>query len=150
MANVDILDSHGTTKTVATETVSGVEMQVSKLGIAGEAATVLFQDKVLRSDTFTTTANGATQDISKQGHSKFGAQVTKTGAVTSWTVVLEISLDGTTFTTVLTHTNVAGAGGDGLMVFSLSPAPALYWRLRCSAISLGGGTNVIAKGLSLP
>lgn len=96
-----------------------------------------------RSDTFTTTANGTTLGDGFQNWKYFTLSVRQTGTVTSWTVVLEVSLDNTTFSTVLTHTNVTGSG---VVVFAADaiPRPVLYMRARCTAIVLGAGTNVIS------
>lgn len=95
-----------------------------------------------RSDTYTTTANGTTVDVHTSPVKYFTLQVTSTGVVTSWTVVLEGSLDGTNFTTILTHTDVIG---NGVVVFiGASTASCLYFRSKCTAIVLGAGTNVIA------
>lgn len=103
---------------------------------------------VNRGDTFAATGNGATVDATAAPVKSFALQVTATGAVTSWTVVLETSLDGTTFTVALTHTNVTGSGVT--VVTGAALTPSLYWRVRCSAIVLGGGTNVVAAALGMP
>lgn len=101
-----------------------------------------------RADTFTTTSNGTTVDVHLAPLKSFTLSVKATGSVTSWTVVLECSLDNTNFTTVLTHTNVTP--GDGVAVFSgTSLAPCMYFRSRSSAITLGAGTNVIATILGM-
>lgn len=96
-----------------------------------------------RNDTFTTTANGTTLGDGFQNWKYFSLSVQQTGTVTSWTVVLEVSLDNTTFSTVLTHTNVTGSG---VVVFAADaiPRPVLYMRARCTALVLGAGTNVIS------
>ena len=101
-----------------------------------------------RSDTFTTTTNGTTIGDGFQTYKHFALQVDQTGAVTSWEVVLEGSLDGTTFTTLLT---AVSATDNGKVIFPASGiiTPVLYFRARCSAIVLGGGTNVIAKILGV-
>lgn len=94
-----------------------------------------------RSDTFTTTGAGTTVDCSSSPKKFFTIQATATGAVTSWSIVLEGSLDNVTFTTLLTHTNVdPGSGG---AKFSTAGTPFLYFRSNCTAFVLGGGTNVI-------
>lgn len=101
-----------------------------------------------RSDTFTVAANGTTVDKSAAPLKSFALAVKATGAVTSWTVVLECSLDNTNFTTVLTHTNVTPADGQALFA-GTSLTPCMYFRSRVSAITLGGGTNVIATILGM-
>lgn len=100
-----------------------------------------------RSDTFTATGSGTTVDSHLAPVKYFSLSVAETGTVTSWTVVLECSLDDTTFTTVLTHTNTSGSGAT---VFGGTTAfPCLYFRSRASAITLGAGTNVIATILGM-
>lgn len=95
-----------------------------------------------RSDVFTTTTNGTIVNVSASPVKYFALQVNQTGTITSWTVVLEVSLDGTNFTTILTHTNILG---DGMTVYiGTLTASSLYFRSRCSAITLGAGTNVTA------
>lgn len=94
-----------------------------------------------RADTFTATGNGVTVDASAAPVSAFGIQVQATGAVTSWDVRLEGSLNNSTFTTILTHTNVTG---DGVVLWSGSlEAPTLYFRARAAGLVLGGGTNIV-------
>jgi len=96
------------------------------------------------SSTFTSALTGSATSLS--GCQKyFSLQVVATGAVTSWTVVLELSIDGTNYTTVLTHTNADVAA----VKFLTTPAPALYMRARCVAIVLGAGTNVVAKFIGM-
>ncbi len=99
-----------------------------------------------RTDTYTTTANGTTVDVTANPVKYFGLQVIQTGTVTSWTVVLEGSLDGATWTTILTHSSTIGS-----TVWQAAPAnnPVRYFRSRCSALSLGAGTNVIAYILGM-
>lgn len=96
-----------------------------------------------RQDTFTGATNGTTVDVHTAPVKYFSMSVVETGVVTSWTVVLECSLDNSNFTTVLTHTNTSP--GTGSIVFGGTTAfPCLYFRSRTSAITLGSGTNVIA------
>lgn len=99
-----------------------------------------------RSDTYTTTANGTTVTVATFPLKYFSISVAQTGTVTAWDVRLEVSLDNTTFTTVLTHTNVTGSG---VSLNYVSPWPTLYFRSRCAAITLGAGTNVIATILGM-
>jgi hypothetical protein len=103
-----------------------------------------------RSDTFTSTGNGTAVDASTRPMRSFALQVTGTGATpTSWTVVLEGSLDGTTFTTLITHVN--GTNGNGATAWGDAvDTPVLYFRSRVSALSLGSATNIIALVLGVP
>lgn len=100
-----------------------------------------------RSDTFTTTANGTTLGDGFQTWKHFSIQVDQTGVVTLWDVRLEGSLDGTTFTQILQHTNATGTGVTVWQAAGLAQ-PVLYIRARCAGLTLGAGTNVIAKILA--
>lgn len=107
------------------------------------------QSYAQRSDTYTGTGNGTTVDVSTAPLSTFAISVKGTGAAaTVWTAVLEGSLDGTNFTTILTHTNVTG---DGLSLFiGTAFAPARYFRSRVSALTLGSATNIVIAILGVP
>lgn len=96
-------------------------------------------------DTFSTLATGTTIDASAQAVSKFGLQVTtKAGStLTSWTVVLEGSIDSTNFATLLTHSK--GTDGDGGIVFSgANQFPVLQFRSRCTAFTQSTTTSTSA------
>lgn len=99
------------------------------------------------SDTFTTTANGTTVDASTAPIKYFSMQCKGTGAApTTWSVVLEVSLDNVNFTTAITHAN---ADGDGAVKALTTPLPARYFRSRCTALTLGGATNVVTTILGV-
>lgn len=101
-----------------------------------------------RADTYTTTSSGTTVDASLAPVKSFTIAVKATGAVTSWSVVLECSMDNVNFSTVLTHSNVTP--GDGQTLSSgTSLFPCLYFRSRSTALVLGGGTNVVATILGM-
>jgi len=93
------------------------------------------------SETFTATGDGTTVRIGGMAARAYSLQVKATGSVTSWTVVLEVSLDDTNWTTVATHDN--STPGDGLMIASTSDMPSGYVRARCSALTLGAGTDIV-------
>lgn len=95
--------------------------------------------------TFTAAASGTTQ-FTGYPVSKFGLQVKNTGTLTAWNIVVEGSLDGTNFTTLATHVN--GTNADGATVWVVD-RPVLYWRLRCTSITLGGGTNSVARAVAM-
>ncbi len=101
-----------------------------------------------RSDTFTTTTSGTTVDSSTNPVKTFSIQVKGTGAAASvWTVVLEGSNDNTNFTTLLSH---GTATGDGITLFSGTTfTPCLYYRSRCSALTLGGASNIVVTILGV-
>jgi hypothetical protein len=145
--NVAITAGSGTS--IATDDISSVHYQRIKRSVGADGSATDYLDKSSRSDTYTAAANGTTVDVSAQGMKRFGLQVKQTGTVSSWTVLLEVSLDGTNFVTVLTHTKADD--GDGAIAFTgANLYPALYFRSRCSAITLGGGTNVIATIVGMP
>jgi hypothetical protein len=99
-----------------------------------------------RSDTFTVAASGTAVNISVHPFRDYSIQVTATGAVTSWDVRLEGSIDGVTYTQIVQHTN---ADGTGITKASANRFPAMFFRSRCAAIVLGGGTNVVVKILGI-
>jgi hypothetical protein len=67
------------------------------------------------------------------------------GVATLWSVVLEGSLDGTTFSEILNHTSNVG---DGENLFSGTTLfPALYYRLRCVTLTLGPASDIVATVL---
>ncbi len=78
----------------------------------------------------------------------FSLQVKATGAVTSWSVSLEGSLDGVNFDQILTHTDLSP--GDGKIRFDGTVASACpYFRVNCTALSLGAGTGIVCTALGL-
>lgn len=90
-----------------------------------------------RNDTFTAAANGGVLDSGAISLFKtFSIQVVKTGAVTAWDVVLEGSLDGTHYSTILEHTQADGDGD----IKAGADFPVRYIRSRL--VSITGGTNV--------
>lgn len=95
-----------------------------------------------RSDTYTSTGNGTTVNVSTDPLESFSVQVKGTdAAATTWDVRLEGSLDGTNFTAILTHTNTTG---DGVVLFSgTTDSPCLYFRSRCAGLVLGAATNIV-------
>jgi hypothetical protein len=102
-----------------------------------------------RSDTYTSATSGTAITLDAQTTGSFGLQVKQTGTVTSWTVLLEISLDGTNYVEILRHTKVDD--GDGAYSGTgTTKFPALYCRSRCEAVTLGAGTNAIATIIGIP
>jgi len=91
-------------------------------------------------------ATGAQTAVPITGDKKvFGLQVLKTGAVTSWTVTLEGGLDGTNFTTLLTHTDVTP--GDTKLIWNAAGVltPVTNVRVNVTALVLGGGTSISVR-----
>jgi hypothetical protein len=102
-----------------------------------------------RADTFTGTGNGTAVDVSTGPRQWFGIQVKGTGAAaTSWTVNLQASLDGTNYSTILTHANTTDT--DGSIAWISTPAPALYFRSNVSAVALGSATNIVVTIVGMP
>ena len=98
-----------------------------------------------RNDSFTGTTSGATQEAFSDIPESFSLSVNEVGGTaTSWTVVLEGSNDGVTFTTLLTHTQAAP--GKGLCIFQAAGVltPVMYFRTRCTALVLGTATSIKA------
>lgn len=106
------------------------------------------QNSVFQTDTFTAAANGTTFDTSHAPLQTFGIQVAGTGATpTSWTVVVEGSIDGTSFTTIATHTNLIGV--NVALWTGSSYYPCRYFRNRCVAIVLGTATNIVVTTVGM-
>ena len=98
---------------------------------------------------FTATGTGDTVDLTVFPMKSFSMQVTGTGGTpTLWTAILEGSLDGTNFDTILTHTNVVGIN----VVMSTGSAftTMRYIRPRVTVLTLGGASaaNVHIAGVS--
>lgn len=152
--DVRIRDTDGGIRVMRGREMSGLVYQSILRTVADDpdspSVAKFFRDKASNQDTFTTTGNGALVDVSAQSMSRFGIQVKGTGATpTSWTVVLEGSLNGTDFSTLLTHTNITP--GHGLILHSGAMVlPVLYFRARCSALSLGSATNIVVTIVGIP
>jgi hypothetical protein len=132
LTSISILDSADVARLVGTRTVgASVHLQVQ----------VPYQEN--RSDTFTVAANGTAVDVSEVPCNLFAIQVKGTTATpTAWSVVLEGSLNGTQYTTILTHTSTEHS--DGATIWKLDGPPIKYFRSRLVSITLGSATNVIA------
>jgi hypothetical protein len=128
----------GSGATAAADDVGGVLYQRIKRSVGADGSATDFLDQKTGTDTYTTTVAGTARDVSAQGMSRFGLQVKQTGTVTSWTVDLQVSLDGTNYVTVMSHTK-AGDGDGAIIWTGAEPRPALYFRSNCSALTLGGG-----------
>jgi hypothetical protein len=130
--NKTIATGTGSTFTARTKDDGGVDSAVNMLG------------RLTGADTFTGAGNGVTISATVAIVRSFGLQVKGTGAApTTWTVVLEGSLNGVQWTTILTHTN--GTNVDGATVWSNAViTPCLYFRSRCVAVTLGSASNIVA------
>jgi hypothetical protein len=130
-----VIATIGATTLIRVAVYDNANTQVTSFGGAGGS----YPAPSTRSDTYTTNVAGTTVAATSNGVKHFGLQVTKNGAVTAWQVVLEGSIDGTTFTTLMTHTE---ADGDGAVIWTPQAVPALRFRSRC--VSRTGGTDVTA------
>lgn len=116
----------------------------------GTLATRVVIDASSRGDTYTAAATGTAVDVSDVGASTFGMQVKGTGAAaTAWNVVLEVSLDGTNYASLLTHSSADGDSDGGVVWSGANASPALYFRSRCVSVTLGSATNVVATIVGL-
>ena len=103
-----------------------------------------------RSDNYVGAANGQTIDTSLSPLSRFSLNVSGVNGIPlTWEVVLEGSLDGITFSTILTHTQLAV--GLGLTISSGGNSnPSLYIRSRCISVSLGTASAIKTTILGIP
>lgn len=98
------------------------------------------------SDVFTVAASGTTIDQTACPLTYFGLAVKGTGgAPTAFNVVLEGSLDGTNWTTILTATEATP--GDGKIIWQAAGIAntVMYIRSRLVSITLGPASNVVAR-----
>jgi len=102
-----------------------------------------------RTDSFTVAGAGQTVDTSLRPLSVFSLTVDQIGGVpVSWNIVLEGSLDGISWTTILTHTQLVGTG---LTMYSGSNRnPCLFFRSRCAAVALGTASALKTTILGIP
>jgi hypothetical protein len=96
-------------------------------------------------DTFTATGAGASQNASATPVRLYTLQIKATGAVTSCSVNLELSLDNITWFIAGSATLVSAASNT---IFAVDK-PASYYRANCTALVLGAGTNVLSSILAL-
>ncbi len=125
-------------------TAAKVQVNVTNASLT----TVSSPNFATRQDTFTATGTGTTVDKSAAPVTKFGIQIKGTGAAaTLWTVNLEGSLDNVNFSTILSH--VTGTGDGSVMWIGSLEAPALYFRSKVIALTLGSATNIVATILGM-
>jgi len=145
---VAIKDAADVTRNVAADEVSSKFYPLVKLVAGGDGVVAQYLHTAYRTDTYTGTGNGVTVDVSAQGMSQFGIEVTATGGTpTSWTANLQVSFDGVTFSTVESHVNGTNALGTAQWTLRV---PARYFRSNVSALVLGPATNIIVKIIGMP
>jgi len=126
-----------------------IELEAAGAAIALAAVAAAGTGSVA-SVAFTAIATSDVVELTRAACKSFGLCCTEDGTVTSWDIRLEVSLDGTNgWTAVLTHTR-AGTGSDVTIFTEEKLYPSKYYRLRCEAITLGGGTGVNVVGIGLP
>lgn len=103
------------------------------------------------SNTFTAIGNGTTLDVSSRPLSSFAIQVNRTGgdATTTWTAVLEGSLDGINFTTILSHSNIS-PGVNSVLYSGSTLSPSRFFRCRIDSLSLSSAVNIVCLILGVP
>lgn len=103
---------------------------------------IVIPHQLTQQETKTAAGVGTTVSSPEVLCNRFGLQVKGTGAAaTSWTVHLEGSLNGTQFSSILTHKS--GVNGDGEMLWSPVPTLAKYFRYRVEEVTLGPATNLV-------
>lgn len=129
-----------------TALLNGVQTKIAAIeatrqGQSGIWHQIVVPHQMNRQDTYTTQVAGTSIDTSTLPCNRFAIQVKGTGAIpTSWTVVLEGSLNGTDFTPIMTHQS--GVNGDGEMLWSPVPTVAKYFRSRVTQLTLNTATNI--------
>ena len=79
---------------------------------------------------------------------EWGLQATATGSVfLQWTIDVELSNDGSTWTSILKHKNEAAAATNGSMVWGIHRAARLA---RLKATLIGSGVTVTATAIAEP
>lgn len=148
---------NGAADRMASPIVAAVGVVATAVAVGGPLNTPLVSLQNMaaistRSDTFTGTGAGTIVGRTTNPVKTFALQVTGTGTqfgVTTWTVVLEGSLDGVTWTTICQH--VYPTQSDGETVFlGATWCPSLYFRSNCTALVKGTATNIVAIILGLP
>lgn len=120
-------------------------MGTRRVVVVAEDGTVV-QPFVTQADTFTATGVGTTIDRGVMPPAHFAIQVKGTGAApTSWSVNLEGSLDGTNWTTLITH---SATDGSTQWSAAATPRPVTHFRSNCTALTLGTATNIVVRVLA--
>jgi len=136
---LDIFDRTHPLRVDADENLKVMTVGGSTTSITGTITTA--GSFATRTDIFTTTASGVTADASTFVSKCYAMEVSGTGApATSWTVVLEGSIDGTRFTTLMSHNT--SLGDAAVLLSGANLYPMLYFRSRVSQLTLGPATNI--------
>jgi len=100
-------------------------------------------------EVLSTTGAGTTLDMSLQPSKYYSLQVSQeTGVVLLWTVLLEVSLGGTDWTTIIMHVNgVNSLGQIVIPATTLIPFPASFLRFRVTGLTVGTSVRVRAMAM---
>ena len=102
---------------------------------------------VFQQDTYTAITTGPSIDLTLYPAAKWSIDVVGNGGTPIvWTVNLEGSLDGTSFSKILQHTDLIGPGSPVYSTGSLYPAR--YARSRVLLLTLGGASSITASILA--
>lgn len=103
-----------------------------------------------QSDTYAATGTGAVLSATARPLKSFALAVKGTGAApTSFTVLLQGSLDGTNWTTILTASNITPGDGQVQWAAAGIATPAIYFRTNTTALVLGSATDIVVRLLGL-
>ena len=96
---------------------------------------------VILTENFTSATTGAIQNISPYTATIFSIQVIGVGAnPDDWKVSLEGSLDGTSFTRILTHTIATGASE--ILYSNSGKYSSVFFRINVTSLTLGSATAI--------
>ncbi len=70
----------------------------------------------------------------------FGIEIHRPSGNATWTVSLQVSLDGSNWTTIISNVQQATAGQ---ISWNVNPSPALYIRANITALTLGTSQNIV-------
>lgn len=92
-------------------------------------------------DSYTIVASGTKVTLAGGSGRAFSLQVASVGTTaTAWSVILEGSLNGTTYTSIATH--ISGTNADGVTVTALTNGPWLFVRSRLVSVTLTPATSL--------
>lgn len=97
-------------------------------------------------ETYSATGTGAVEDVSQRPMRNYTMMVVGTGAAaTAWAVKLEGSLDGVVYSEIMEHNTLVG---DSENLFSGTTLfPSLYFRTRCTLLTLGPASDIVVTVL---
>lgn len=153
--NVSLLNASNVPVTIATdEILTGMpgtpHVQRMKRLVGADSVGYDYLDRASSTHAHTAAGSSAAVDVSVQSMGRYTLQVSGVGGVpTAWHVVAEVSLDGVTYTAVLTHASPAQANGV-LVTTGPSYVAANFFRTRCVSVTLGPATSISAILVAKP